>query len=124
MVAVTDALGCLVRFKILPGQAHDLDAVPSLLEGLPFEAFIGDKASGADWLLDDLRERGAQAVIPPKRNRKKPRKHDREMCGRRHTVENFFAKIKEFRSIATRYDKTDESFAAGIYLIAGVIAAR
>ena len=44
--------------------------------------------------------------------------------GWRHLVENFFAKIKEFRAIATRYDKTDESFAAGIHLVAGVVAAK
>ena len=121
---MTDALGRLVRFKILPGQAHGPDAVPSLLEGLPFEAFTGDKASGAGWLPGDLKQRGAQAVIPARRNRTKPRKHGREMCGWRHTAENFFAKTREVRSIATRYDKTGESFTAGIYLIAGVIAAR
>ena len=46
------------------------------------------------------------------------------MCGWRHMVENFFSKIKEFRAIATRYDKTDESFAAGIHLVAGVVAAK
>ena len=124
VVAVVDALGYLVRFVILPGQAHDLAGVPALLDGLPFGAFVGDKAFDADWLLEDLEGRGAAAVIPPRRNRTGPREHDRDMYGWRHLVENFFAKIKEFRAIATRYDKTDESFAAGIHLVAGVAAAK
>ena len=61
-VAVVDALGHLVRFTILPGQAHDLKGVPELPGGLAFGAFVGDRASGADRLLEDLAERGAEAV--------------------------------------------------------------
>ncbi|MCY4315091.1 MAG: IS5 family transposase, partial [Roseovarius sp.] len=124
IVAVTDALGYLVRFVLLPGQAHDLAGMPDLLEGLEFGALIGDKAFDADWLVEEVERRGAMAVIPSKRNRKVPRDHDGEMYKWRHQVENFFAKIKEFRAIATRYDKTDVSYAAAIYLAAGVIAAK
>ena len=51
------------------------------------------------------------------------RHHDREMYKWRHQIENFFARIKEFRAVANRYDKTDESFAAAIHLVAGVVAA-
>ena len=122
-MAVVDALGYLVRFVILPGQAHDLAGVPALLEDLPFGAFVGDRAFDADWLLEDVERRGAVPVIPSRRNRTEPREHDREIYGWRHQVENFFAKIKEFRAVATRYDKTDASFAAGIHLVAGVVAA-
>ena len=118
-----DALGYLVRFVILPGQAHDLAGVSDLLEGLPFGALVGDKAFDAEWLLGDIEARGAEAVIPSRRSRKVPRDHDREMYKWRHQIENFFARIKEFRAVATRYDKTDESFAAAINLVAGVIAA-
>ena len=124
IVAVTDALGYLVRFVLLPGQAHDLAGMPDLLEGLEFGALVGDKAFDADWLVDEVERRGAMAVIPSKRNRKVPRDHDGEMYKWRHQVENFFAKIKEFRAIATRYDKTDVSYAAAIYLAAAVIAAK
>ena len=122
-MAAVDAPGYLVRFVILPGQAHDLAGTAKLLDGLPFGALVGDRAFDADWLLEDLALRGAEAVIPSKRNRTEPREHDREMYGWRHQVENFFAKIKEFRAIATRYDKTDASFAAGIHPVAGVVAA-
>ena len=119
-----DALGYLVRFVIVPGQAHDLTGTESLLEGLESGALVGDRAFDADWLLEELDRREAEAVIPSKKNRSKARKHDRTVYGWRHPVENFFAKIKEFRAVATRYDKTLESFAATVHLVAGVIAAK
>ena len=124
IVAVTDALGYLVRFVLLPGQAHDLAGMPDLLEGLEFGALVGDRAFDADWLVEEVERRGAVAVIPSKRNRKVPRDHDGGMYKWRHQVENFLSKIKEFRAIATRYDKTDVSYAAAIHLAAGVIAAK
>jgi transposase len=68
-----------------------------------------------------LCERGATAVIPPRRNRTEPIEYDHEMYKWRHLVENFFAAIKEFRRIATRYDKTDVSFKAMVYLVSGVV---
>jgi transposase len=69
-----------------------------------------------------LNERGAIAVIPAKADRKTPIRHDAEMYKWRHLIENFFQRLKEFRRIATRYDKTDESFAAAIYLVAALLA--
>ena len=65
-----DALGNLVRFLLLPGQAHDMKGVAPLIKGVSFDALLADKAFDADWLLQDLDERGATAVIPPKANRK------------------------------------------------------
>ena len=107
---------------------------PRAADGLPCEAAyspsqrlhagLADKAFDADWLLQDLDERGATAVIPPKSNRKVQRDYDTHMYKWRHLVENYFAKIKEFRGIATRYDKTDTSYAANWYLCATIIAAR
>jgi transposase len=124
IVALIDALGNLVRFVLLPRQRHDTVGVPPLIEGVSFEALLGDKAFEADWLRAALDDRGAIAVIPPRANRKVIIDYDREMYRWRHLVENYFAKIKEFRSIATRYDKTVESFEANINLAAAVIAAR
>jgi transposase len=69
-----------------------------------------------------LQARGAEAVTPPRRNRKVAIDYDRDMYKWRHLVENFFARIKEFRRIATRYDKTDTSFAATIYLTSTILA--
>jgi transposase len=69
-------------------------------------------------------DRPPLTVIPPRSNRKVIIDYDTEMYRWRHLVENYFAKIKEFRSIATRYDKTAESFSANINLVAAVVAAR
>jgi transposase len=124
IVALVDGLGNLVRFVLLPGQRHDIVGVPPLIEGVSFDALLGDKAFDADWLRADLDDRGAVAVIPPRANRTVIIDYDKEMYRWRHLVENYFAKIKEFRSIATRYDKTVESFEANINLAAAMIAAR
>jgi len=124
IVARTDAIGTLIRFVILPGQSHDRMAIPDLLQDIAFTTWIGDTACDSDALLDRLAEHGVKTVIPPKKNRTLPRTFDRDTYRERHRIENFFCKIKEFRAIATRYDKTASSFAAGIHLVAGVIAAR
>ena len=92
-----------------------------MIEGLRFGAFLGDKAFDSDELRAGLCERGAIAVIPARRNRTEPIEYDHEMYKWRHLVENFFAAIKEFRRIATRYDKTDVSFKAMVYLVSGVV---
>jgi transposase len=112
IVALVDALGNLVKFLLLPGQAHDMKGVAPLIEGVSLDALLADKAFDTDWLLQDVDARGATAVIPPKANRKIQREYDEEIYKWRHLVENYFAKVKEFSGIATRYDKTDCSYAA------------
>ena len=114
---MVDALGNLVRFVLLPGQRHDTIGVPPLIEGLSFDALLGDRAFDVDWLRAELDARGATAVIPPKSNRKALIDYDRDMYRWRHLVENFFAKLKEFRAIATRYDKCPENYLAAVKLI-------
>ena len=64
---------------------------------------------------------GKTAVIPPKRNRVIRRSHDQELYKERHLIENFFCKLKQFRAITTRYDKTARHFLAAIYLASTVI---
>ena len=124
IVALVDALGNLARFLLLPGQRHDSVGVEPLIEDIDFEALLGDKAFDADWLRAELDRRGAAAVIPPKANRKRKIDCDLAMYAWRHLVENFFCNLKDFRRIATRYDKTDCSFAAMIYLASSLIALR
>ena len=124
VVALVDALGNLFRFLLLPGQAHDMKGVAPLIKGASFGALPADKAFDADRLLQDLDERGATAVIPPKSNRKVQRDYDTHMYKWRRLIENYFAKIKEFRGMATRYDKTDTSCAANRHLCAMLIATR
>ncbi len=82
-----------------------MKGVAPLIRDTPLGALLADKAFDADWLLQQLDERGATAVIPPKSNRKVQRDDDTHMYKWRHLIENDFAKIKEFRGLATRYDK-------------------
>jgi transposase len=101
-----------------------MKGVAPLIKDISFEALLADKAFDADWLLKDIDARGATAVIPPKANRVVQRDYDTEVYKWRHMVENYFAKIKEFRGIATRYDKTESSYTASWYLAATLIASR
>ena len=101
-----------------------MKGVAPLIRGVSFNALLADKAFDADWLLQDLDQRGATAVIPPKANRKIPRDYDTEVYKWRHLVENYFSKIREFRGIATRYDKPDCSYAACWNLAAALIASQ
>ncbi|ABQ71629.1 transposase, IS4 family (plasmid) [Rhizorhabdus wittichii RW1] len=123
-MAMVDALGNLVRFVLMPGQRNDLMGVRPRIDGISFDALLADKAFDANWLRAAIFERGAKAVIPSRKNRKTQIDFDAEMYKWRHLVENYFAKIKEFRGIATRYDKTDDSFRANINLTATLIACR
>jgi len=124
VLALTDALGNLVRFKLLPGQRSEIVGVADLIDGLTFDALVADKAFDADRLRQTLRERGATAVIPAKRNRIIPIPHDQEVYKWRHLIENYFSKIKEFRGVNTRYDKTDTSYEATWNIAATIIALR
>lgn len=121
ILALTDALGNLADFRLLPGQAHDLRGVPDLLDGFYANHILADRAFDADWLRDALSKREIAPVIPPRKNRNQPAVYDEEMYKWRHLVENFFQKIKDNRGIATRYCKTDASFSAFISVAATVL---
>lgn len=123
-MALVDALGNLARFSLLPGHRHDSLGVAPLIAGIDFDALLGDKAFDIDWIRAEMNSRGALAVIPPKANRKHPILCDLAMYRRRHLVENFFCNLKEFRRIATRYDKTDTSFGAMIHLASSYLALK
>lgn len=124
ILALTDALGNLVRFELLPGQRFDTVGVPPLLDGVAFSALIADKAFDSNAIIAELDERGAKIVISQHQRRAKPRAIDEEMYKWRHLIENFFCKLKEFKRIAMRADKTDRSFAAMIHIAAAVIHSR
>jgi transposase len=124
ILALTDALGNLVRFELLPGNRYDTVGVAPLIEGIAFDALLADKAFDANWIVEQLNERGARIVISQRPQRLKPLKIDEEVYKWRHLIENFFAKLKEFKRIAMRACKTDQSFAAMIYLAAAVINSR
>ena len=120
-MALTDALGNLIDFRLMPGQAHDLRAVPDLIDGLSAGHMLADRAFDADWLRTELTENGITPVIPPKSNRRFPASFDKETYKWRHLIENYFGKLKENRGIAMRSCKTDQSFTAFISLAATLI---
>jgi transposase len=124
ILALTDALGNLVRFVLLPGQRYDTIGVQPLIRGLEFGALIADKAFDANWIIEELNERGAAIVISQRQQRLAPLDIDEEMYKWRHLVENFFCKLKEFKRIAMRACKTDQSFKALIYLCSAAINSR
>jgi transposase len=120
--ARVDALGNPTGFALSPGQAHDLEGADALLPDLAAGILIADKAFDAEArVLRPLEETGRTAVIPPKGNRKEPRPYDKELYKARHLIENFFAKLKQFRAIATRYDKRASYFLGAIHLAASLI---
>jgi transposase len=94
--------------------------LPALLAST--QALLADKAYDAkERVLELLNNAGVQAVIPPKKNRKDQREYDAERYKARHRIENFFAKLKQFRGIATRYDNRATTFLGAVYLAAAVI---
>jgi transposase len=120
--ALVDALGNPLAFLLTPGQAHDLAGADALLPQMAADTVLADKAFDADErVIEFLARTGKTAVIPPKSNRKNPRIYDKELYKARHLIEYFFCKLKQFRAIATRYDKTARNFLAAIYLAASAI---
>jgi transposase len=109
ILALTDALGNLVRFELLPGHRFDTVGVPPLIEGVEFEALIADKAFDSDAIIADLDARGAKAVISQHPRRSRPLAIDLEIYKWRHLIENFFCKLKEFKRIAMRAEKPTEA---------------
>ena len=95
-----------------------------LIDGLAFGGFIADKAFDSNSIIAELNERGAKIVISQHPRRALPLPIDAELYKWRHLIENFFCKLKEFKRIAIRADKTDQSFAANIHLAAAVINSR
>jgi transposase len=124
ILALTDALGNLVRFVLLPGHRFDTVGVEPLIDGAAFDALIADKAFDSNDIVAELNERGARIVIAQHPRRSRPLAIDAEMYKWRHLIENFFCKLKEFKRIAMRSDKTDQSFSAMIHLAAAVINSR
>jgi len=114
--ALVDALGNPLAFLLTPGQAHDLQGADALLPQMQADTLLADKAFDADIrVIDPLKAAGKTAVIPPRDHRKDPRSYDAALYKDRHLIENFFCRLKQFRAIATRYDKRATTFLAGVY---------
>jgi transposase len=115
--ALVDAGGLPIALKLTKGQVHDgrsgCDMLDALIEG---QTLLADRAYDSDELRQSLDERGAWANIKPMPNRKTYRLFSSYLYRYRNLVERFFNKIKYYRAVATRYDKTPENLLAGVKL--------
>lgn len=119
--ALVEGLGSLARFHLTGGEAGDSpEALPLLGDLLP-GSLSADKAYDTDAIIDHLATHEIQTVIPPKNNRIVQRSFDQHLYKNRNLVERFFCRIKQFRRIATRYDKLAERFASFVAITAAFI---
>ena len=117
-----DALGNPTGFHLTPRQAHDLDGADVLLKATPADAVLADKADDAQArVIDSLLEAGKTIVIPPRCARNVQRKYGRDLYKARHLIKNFFARLKPYRCVATRYDKTVRNFLGATHLAGAVV---
>ncbi len=120
--ALTDAKGRPIALTLTPGNAHDLDGAFDLLAIVPTpRRLIADRAYDARRLRDWLGERGAEAVIPPNPTRKHPHAYDAKAYKSRNLIERMFCRLKDFRRIATRYDKLARNFLSGVLIAAATV---
>jgi transposase len=122
--AAGDALGNPVRLLASPGQRNDIAFAHDLVDGFQPGATIADKGYDANHLIDSIHAVGAKVVIPPKRNRNEQRKYDADLYKERNIIERFFNKLKQFRRVATRYDKLLANFIGFVKLAAIAIWLR
>ncbi len=121
--AAADGDGKALNFIITDGSESDCTQAESLLDPIIHKdaLILGDRAFDTDKILDYIASKMAVAVIPPKKNRKVQRKYDKETYKNRNQVERFFNRLKNFRRVATRYDKLASSFLAFVQLAATLI---
>jgi transposase len=107
-----------VRFVLTAGQAGDAPQAAALIEGLPAEVVMADAAYDADHFRQAISDRGALAVIPNNPSRTKKYPLDRHLYAQRHLVECCFSRLKQFRRVATRYEKTARNYLAVVTIAA------
>ena len=101
---------------LTPGQAADVTQAKALVEEVPFEVVIADKGYDSQALVDAIEARGGEAVIPSLKNRARQRDYDRERYKDRNLAERFWNKVKHYRRVATRYEKTARNFLAFVHV--------
>jgi transposase len=116
--ALVDADGKPVDFLLSPGNANDILFAEDLVEGQTHRVILADKAYDSDAFRAFLETNSLQACIPPRANRIDPIDYDQEDYKKRHQVENCFQRLKEYRAIATRYEKLDLRFLSMVTLAA------
>lgn len=119
-----NGLGLPVKLVLTPGQAADVTQAEALIEGAPFEVVIADKGYDSQAVVDAIEAQGGEAVIPTQKNRKVQRDIDRERYKDRNLAERFWARVKQYRRVATRYEKTARNFLALVHVASIMILLR
>lgn len=116
-----DALGNPLRWQLTGGEVHDITQGPALIAGYRVQQVIADKGYDSSAFIACIEASGAQAVIPSRKTRRELRPHDRVAYRERHLVECFFNRLKQFRRIATRYEKLACNFLSMLNLATAYI---
>jgi transposase len=113
-----------VRILLTAGQQADVTQTGQLLDELPIEVVIADKGYDSTAVVELIESKGAEAVIPPRSNRKVQRDYDKERYKDRNLAERFWSKVKQFRRVATRYEKTARNFLAFVHVASLMVLLR
>ena len=119
-----NGLGLPVTLTLTPGQAADVTEAGNLIAGAEPEVVIADKGYDSDAVVRTIEATGAEAVIPPKKNRVGPRAYDCDRYKDRNLAERFWAQAKQYRRVATRYEKTARNFLAFVHVVSIMILLR
>lgn len=120
--AICDSQGPPIDLFVSAGQVSDYIGARALLSGLPtVEWLLGDRGRDADWFREALQDKGIRACIQGRKKRKEPVKYDKRRYKRRNRIEIMFGRLKDWRRVATRYDRCPKVFLSAIALAALVI---
>ena len=111
-----------IRFFLTAGQVSDYTGARALMNSLPTaDWLLGDRGYHADWLRNDLKDKGIHPCIPSRKSRNKPVKYDKRRYKRRNRIEIMLGRLKDWRRVATRYDRCPKVFLSAIALAATVL---
>jgi transposase len=118
-----------IAVDVAPGTAHDAPLLKPILKQTAarlgtIDEVVGDKAFDGEPQRNECKKHGAKAVFPPRANRVNPEPLDKEVYRQRNRIERLFAKLKEFRRVATRYEKLKVTFLGWLRLVLGFIRLR
>ena len=120
--AICDSKGRPINFFVSAGQVSDYIGARALLSSLPdVDWLLGDRGYDADWFREALQDKGIRACIPGRKQRKTPVKYDKRRYKRRSRIEIMFGRLKDWRRVATRYDRCPRAYFSAIALAATVI---
>ena len=113
-----------LRLILTPGHRNDITQASALIQGYRYKSVIADKGYDSDAFREEIVAGGGVAVIPPRDSRTEPRPYDEDLYKRRNIIERFFHRLKQYRRVATRYDKLGIRYLGFVYFAAILITAK